>query len=312
MSHNFPAEPPEADRRRSVFVIHGRDDAAKTALFSFLRDLDLRPLEWEELVKATGSVNPFTGEVVAHAFKVAQAVVVLFTPDDEARLHEELRGPTEPDYEVMLTGQPRPNVLLEAGMALGHQPNRTIFVELGHLRPMSDLAGRNVIRLNGSPARLNDLVGRLEFTGCQVSRASSRWLDGGRFSNLAALERGSTKPTSSDVEGDAAAPSLGIRLSPQGSDDYIFEVTNRGNGKLKEVSWSIPDSASNWRLSNKALDEYPIPEIQPNEIVRVPAIISLGGPSMIIIELSAKGAGGQNYNVRKRLSIFDSGGSEWI
>ena len=110
----------------------------------------------------TGSVSPFTGEVVAQAFESAQAVVVLLTPDDEARLHEELRRPEEPDYEVQLTAQPRQNVLLEAGMALGYQPTRTIFVELGHLRPISDLAGRNVIRLDGTVQGLHALAGRLE------------------------------------------------------------------------------------------------------------------------------------------------------
>lgn len=174
---------------RKVFVVHGRDSDAREALFSFLRDLDLHPLEWEELVAATGSGSPFTGEVVARAFAEAQAVVVLFTPDDEARLHPSLHGPNEPEYEVKLVGQPRPNVLLEAGMAFGAQPTRTILVELGDLRPVSDLAGRNAIRLGSTPVPLQALVQRLRRAGCAVNDASPSWMDAGRFANLPAQRR---------------------------------------------------------------------------------------------------------------------------
>jgi predicted nucleotide-binding protein len=86
----------------------------------FLRALDVRPLEWEQLVSGTGSASPYVGDVVRRAFDVCQAVVVLMTPDDEARLRPELRDEGEP--EEALTGQPRPNVLLEAGMALAPAP----------------------------------------------------------------------------------------------------------------------------------------------------------------------------------------------
>jgi hypothetical protein len=69
-----------------------------------------------------------------------------------------LHGPAEPEYETRLVGRPRPNVLLEAGMAFGAQPTRTILVELGDLRPVSDLTGRNVIRLGAAPGPLHALV----------------------------------------------------------------------------------------------------------------------------------------------------------
>jgi predicted nucleotide-binding protein len=178
---------------RKVFVVHGRDSDAREALFSFLRVLDLHPLEWEELVAATGSGSPFTGEVVARAFAEAQAVVVLFTPDDEARLHPSLHGPNEPEYETKLVGQPRPNVLLEAGMAFGAQPTRTILVELGDLRPVSDLTGRNAIRLGSTPDPLQALVQRLRRAGCAVNDASPAWMDAKRFANLPARRRRSTR-----------------------------------------------------------------------------------------------------------------------
>ena len=138
---------------RTVFVVHGRDNVAREALFTFLRAIGLRPLEWSEIVKATGKGSPYIGEVLEKGFSIAQAVVVLMTPDDEARLREPYRGPNKPSHETDLTPQPRPNVLLEAGMALGLFPERTVIVEIGQLRPLSDIGGRHVIRMNDKPER---------------------------------------------------------------------------------------------------------------------------------------------------------------
>ena len=111
-------------------------------MFAFLRSLGLRPLEWSEAVQATDNPIPYIGEILETAFTTAQAVIVLFTPDDEARLRDALRAPGEPPHETELTGQARPNVLFEAGMAMGRSQERTVLVELGSLRPFSDIAGR--------------------------------------------------------------------------------------------------------------------------------------------------------------------------
>jgi hypothetical protein len=51
-------------RQRDVFVVYGRNRAAQRAVFAFLQSLDLNPLEWDALVRATGKGAPYIGEVL--------------------------------------------------------------------------------------------------------------------------------------------------------------------------------------------------------------------------------------------------------
>src|SRR5438067_23770 len=80
------------------------------------------------------SAAPYVGQVLDEALAIVQAVIVLFTPDDLARLREGLIREDDPPNERELRGQPRPNVLYEAGLAFGRHPDRTVLVELGPLR----------------------------------------------------------------------------------------------------------------------------------------------------------------------------------
>ena len=163
--------------RRAVMVVHGRNEAARKAMFGFLRALGLKPLEWSTLVAGTGKGAPYIGEVLDYAFSRAAAVVVLFTPDDEARLRPPFQLPNDPSFETALTPQARPNVLFEAGMAFGLHPNRTILVELGRLRPFSDVYGRHVIRLDGTARPLREIAQRLRAAECEVDTTGDDWSD---------------------------------------------------------------------------------------------------------------------------------------
>ena len=167
--------------KRKVFVVHGRNKEARDSLFDFLRAIGLHPLEWSEVVTATGKASPYVGEVLEKGFSMVQAAVVLMTPDDEARLRERYQGKDEPLEETQLTPQPRPNVLLEAGMALGLFPNRTVIVEMGRLRPVSDIGGRHVIRMDNSSEKRQELAQRLQITGCMVNLTGTDWHKAGRF-----------------------------------------------------------------------------------------------------------------------------------
>ena len=77
-----------------------------------------------------GTGSPSISEILDAAFKKAQAVIVLLTGDDEVRLREEFRDTEDKDFEAVLTPQARPNVLFEAGMALGRYPDQTILVRI--------------------------------------------------------------------------------------------------------------------------------------------------------------------------------------
>lgn len=165
----------------NVFVVHGRNDNANKAIFSFLRSIGLKPLEWSQIIASMNVGSPYIGNILDHAFNQAQAVVVLMTPDDEARLRESFRKPDEQEHEVNLTPQARPNVLFEAGMALGRFPERTILVELGKMRPFSDITGRHTVKLDDSTQKRQDLAQRLKKAGCSVDITGTYWHTEGKF-----------------------------------------------------------------------------------------------------------------------------------
>ena len=116
----------------------------------------------------------------------AQAIVVLCTPDDEARLHERYSKPDDLGYESEFTGQARQNVTWEGGMAYGRYRERTVIVQIGSLRPMSDTAGLHALRFDGSVERRKDFGDRLESAGCPVDRSGERWLSVGDWPTVMA------------------------------------------------------------------------------------------------------------------------------
>jgi predicted nucleotide-binding protein len=170
-----------AEDRRAVMVVHGRDMGNRDAMFELLRALDLRPLEWSELVGAASSGAPYIGDILDTAFAKCQAVVVISTPDDVAFLRPELVPREDPQDELSPKGQARPNVFFEAGMALGRFPTRTVLTELGTLRPASDLAGRHAVRLDNGPECRKEIAERLRTAGCEVNTQGVDWLSAGKF-----------------------------------------------------------------------------------------------------------------------------------
>lgn len=179
---------PDADPSRNVFVIYGRDEKARQAIFDFLRALGLNPLEWETLLQRKGDAAPYLGDAVRSGLDAAAAVVALMTPDDVVRLHPELHESGEKAGETCETLQPRPNVLIELGMALAAKNGKTVLLKAGDQRDITDLAGYSYVRLADTPECRIRLRQRLEAAGCRPA-ASTDWLTAGDFAALSALHR---------------------------------------------------------------------------------------------------------------------------
>ena len=64
---------------------------------------------------------------------------------------------------------------------MGRYPERTVLVELGSLRPFSDIAGLYVIRMDGSSQRRQELAQRLRVAGCPVKLDGTAWHSAGDF-----------------------------------------------------------------------------------------------------------------------------------
>ena len=131
----------------------------------------------------TKKASPYVGEILDAAFREAGAIVVLISPDDEARLKPEFWKQGEPAYEKRFTGQARPNVLFEAGMAMGRNPNSTVLVQVGKARPFSDIGGRHVVHLSNSAESRLELGTKLRNAGCDVNMSGTDWVTEGDFAS---------------------------------------------------------------------------------------------------------------------------------
>lgn len=213
---------------RKVFVIYGRNDKARKEVFAFLRAIGLNPIEWPQAVAMTGEASPYIGDVLTRVLEVAQAIVVLQTPDDIVYLDTELCG--EDEEESRPQAQPRPNVLFEAGMAMAVSPARTVIVEFGPVKPFSDISGRHRIRLDDSLAKRQEFANRLRTAGCAVDTNGTDWHTAADLTPPnAGLPRGkkfakSIAPTSPVLDGhfiDRGDKRMGA-----------IEVINRGPGAV--------------------------------------------------------------------------------
>lgn len=238
--------------RRKVFVVHGRNEGARRALFTFLRSIGLDPLEWSEAIKAAGHPNPYIGDILDAAFSRAHAVVVLFTPDDSACLHEQFRSESDPQYEMEPTGQARPNVLFEAGMAMGRDPNKTVLVEMGTLRPFSDIGGRHLLRIDNSSRQRHQLAQRLKDAGCPVKLDGTDWHAAGDFDAALeltpvaratiAVEQPQLSPEATSLLRDAAQDARGIIRKIRTLSGLTIETNGKEFGTTRD-----PESEAVWK-----------------------------------------------------------------
>lgn len=147
-----------------MFVVHGRDKKLNEDMYLFLASIGIVPMEWNHAIKAAkGGANPNVGDVIHQAMETVQGVMVLFSPDEEAKLKPKFVTETDRKRHAHEKGdQPRTNVIFEAGLALGAHSKKTILVQVGHIRDISDIAGKHIVHLSNSVSSRKHLADRLE------------------------------------------------------------------------------------------------------------------------------------------------------
>jgi predicted nucleotide-binding protein len=230
---------------KAVWVVFGRNEKLRRGMFDFLRAIGLKPMEWDHARDLSGSASPYVGQVLDAAFGNAQAVVVLLTPDEVAYLQPAYGDDDEPDVHPM--PQARPNVLFEAGMAMGWDSDRTVLVEIGTMRPFSDVAGRHTVRLGTDGIKFRKAIAqRLQTAKCDVDLKGDDWMSTGEFEIPAApghgLALGRRLPAAS-----AARPTVSFDIkhfNPGGNKLDRLQVINRGTETAYDVTLAVPEDAA--------------------------------------------------------------------
>lgn len=220
---------------QDVFVIHGRDKRARRELFTFLRAIRLHPIEWTEALTETGGGAPVIGDILDTVIRPDRAFLVLLTPDDMAHLKPE-HADGDDDHEVQPAGQARPNVLFEAGMALGRQPQNTVLVEFGKVRPFTDIGGRFVVKLDNSSESRSKLASRLRAIGCDVNLEGTDWLSAG---DLTPPQTRPAQPARSAAPRPAAPSAPRQPASPTSGATQPEFVSNVGRWNVELESFSV-------------------------------------------------------------------------
>ena len=165
----------------TIFVVHGRNESLRKSMFDFLRSIGLEPVEWEKAVLKAKGGNPYVEDVLRTTMENVHAIVVLLTPDDEAKLKDEFVQRGERSTEGKLLGQPRANVLFEAGWAVGRFPEKTLLVQVGKLRGFTDIGGKHMLHLGNDASKRTAFANRLKKFGCKIDLDGSDWSKTGDF-----------------------------------------------------------------------------------------------------------------------------------
>jgi predicted nucleotide-binding protein len=227
---------------KKVFVVHGRNIQLRNSLFDFLRAIGLSPIEWNQAIAITNKGTPSIGEILDAAFSQAQAVVVLLSGDDETRLRKQFLIDSDEGYEKQLTPQCRPNVLFEAGMSMGRYPDRTVLIQIGQLRPWSDIGGRHITHLDNSAAKRQELTTKLKNAGCEIDTTGTDWYTCGDFNFVYIIDNSNFKvgdhvrhPTFGDgiitkIEGSENSEQVAVAFEGNGVKNLLLRFA-----KLKKI-----------------------------------------------------------------------------
>lgn len=180
---------PKLTKENTIFVVHGRDAKLRDAMYEYLGALGLKPREWGHAIRAASKRvggNPYVNDIVTKIMEQAEAIVVILSPDDEVKLKEQFVGTGEKTTEGRLRGQARPNVIFETGIAIGTHHRKTIIVQIGNVKPFTDIGGMHLMHLTNSVKSRHEFANRLEALNCKIDRGGDHWLRAGDFTPTAA------------------------------------------------------------------------------------------------------------------------------
>lgn len=119
-------------------------------------------------------------------------------------------------------------------------------VEVGELRPFSDVSGRHVVRLNNATTRRQALAQRLETAGCEVELTGTDWHTAGDFSSPTPPSGGLA--LGRRVPSDTRARPLvdfDVKYIDKGGNRIDkLQVINRGAGTAYGISLSVPEDSA--------------------------------------------------------------------
>jgi len=180
-SEGTRAKMPTPPDPKKVFVIHGRNMEARNQMGNFLRSLGLTARNFEDIRTSLGGSAKIS-DIIKVGMDEAQGVVALFTPDEFAALRPQWRNAKAPEEDAM-RWQARPNVIFEAGMASGRDPDRVCFVLLGDVKLFTDVAGVHILRptnsVVGDRTHLRNLLA--QGMKCSVDPYATDWHHAGDF-----------------------------------------------------------------------------------------------------------------------------------
>ncbi len=191
--------------KKRVFVITGRNVAARVAIERFVASLGLRALGFDEIAatmsnpmiarvaaarasaagedvdpgaehSGTGVGVRFLSHVVQEGLRRAHVALVVFTPDEFVSLAPSLREPFDPHYDAE-RWQSRPTVSFASGVAVAAAPERTMLVAVGTVTIFPDVYGGDVLRLTNSTKSRSEFRRLLVEMGCDVAPGSEAWAD---------------------------------------------------------------------------------------------------------------------------------------
>jgi hypothetical protein len=174
--------------KKRVFVIYGRDVEAHAELAKFLHALNLEEIVFDEVANTLGP-SPFVADIVLRGIKEADAVIALFTPDEQAALYDPTTGRPLETNAGGSRWQARPNVIFEAGIAYGRGLIEPILVVLGaDVSLFSDIGGKHFVNLGRSDGKRN-LFNRLNTILGPITPRISDWEFSAEAGNFARCER---------------------------------------------------------------------------------------------------------------------------